>query len=234
MHHHIRLELTIRLKTPWRIGDSARGFWDHRLIKRDARNRPYIPASVLKGVIRHNCEKLARTLKFPDPSDPLEKCLGNIPASDPKITSPVDAIFGNTIEDGGLYFRDAGLSENAANAFVTKGFSLGRSRIDRIGSTLESTHNSEFIRPMVFETTIDGYHQNLIYFVEEDPPFAYCLLIAGVLLVNRIGAGKSAGGGWLDGNISISSMTYNDRPIPVQMAFTYLESSDYWQVRRML
>ncbi|MDM8525793.1 RAMP superfamily CRISPR-associated protein [Desulfococcaceae bacterium HSG8] len=72
MRHNLKLKLTISFKSKWHAGSGEGGFLLDRLIRKDARNLPYIPGSTLKGVVRENCEKLSRTLGFPEPLDPHE------------------------------------------------------------------------------------------------------------------------------------------------------------------
>ncbi len=244
MHHHrLKLELSISFSSRWHFGSGEGSFLANRLLARDSRGRPFIPGSTLKGVIRESCEKLSRTLKFPHPADPHH--------TDPRfaykpldeVLSPVDRLFGNKYEEGGLFFR---------NAFPVKGsvhavFNQSRIQMHRQIGTAKSGHlfTSEYGMPVTagparpcieFRTDIDGYHRNLAWLEEDDPPYAYCLLLAAIRLVSRIGGDKSTGSGYLTDNITAKSMVYNGRDIVVnkyleETAPYYLDPGDYVEVR---
>ena len=103
--HHITIDLKIAFDSKWHCGSGEGGLLTDRLISRDSRDRPYIPGSTLKGVVRESCEKLSRSLGFPDPCDPhKEDLVVNpgifLPLSEAR--SPVDRVFGNKYEEGRL------------------------------------------------------------------------------------------------------------------------------------
>ena len=225
--HHISLHLTINMTSKWHMGSGEGSLLLDRLVKKDSQNRPFISGSTLKGVIRESCEKLSRTLKFPEPSDPHQNDLtiqDNF-RSLVKLQSPVDRIFGNKFEGGQLFFRDARLEKDPPYEFqktqtrICKYRKLGTAKDKHLFST-------EYAAPMSFKTTIEGHHQNLINIVKEDPPFEYCLLIAGILNVTHLGGDKSTGCGKAD--ILIDSIKYNEKMVSKDTVFEYLElSEDY-------
>ncbi len=95
--HTLSLDLTIEFVSRWHTGAGEAGIMANRLVQRDARNWPYVPASTLKGVIRHHCEKLCRTLGFPEPCDPHLSDLTQAGRFVPLTAdlSPVETLFGN-------------------------------------------------------------------------------------------------------------------------------------------
>lgn len=199
---------------------------------------PYIPGSTLKGVIREACEKLSRTLGFPEPSDPHSTDLTLPGAFEPlnKALSPVDCLFGNKYEGGGLFFRNAHLISDLHHHFFPK----TRARMNRKLGTAKDHHlfSSEYGLPMAFETMLTCHHQDLVVFEEDDPPYAYCLLIAAINLVERLGGDKSSGAGHLSRNITISQMVYNNKSFSVdaylkEKAAFYLDSSGYQEMRSL-
>lgn len=233
MHHMIKLDLSIRFQSKWHAGSGEGGLLTDRLIRRDARGWPYIPGSALRGVVRESCEKLSRTLDFPDPSDPHRTALSHPGAFAPlsKALPPVDAVFGNKYEGGGLFFRDARLALQPP--YVCHKFQTRICMYRKIGTAKEKhLFSSEYATPMELKTTIDGYHRNLVFLEEEDPPFAYCVLIAGILNVERLGGDKSTGSG--NANITVESINYNGRSIPVQTVLEYLDSELYRETREIL
>lgn len=230
MEHNIRLALSICFTSKWHSGSGEGNLLLDRLVRKDARNRPYIPGSTLKGVIRENCEKLSRTLKYPDPSDPHQTDLTIQDNFHPlhKLCSPVDRIFGNKYEGGCLFFRDARLREEPYYGFLKSQTRICKYR--KLG-TAKAQHlfSSEYAGPIKFETAIDGYHDDLACFEEAYPPYAYYILIAGIMMTDRIGGDKSTGSGNVE--ISFDALEYNGESLSLEDMFQYLDSELYTMTR---
>jgi CRISPR/Cas system CSM-associated protein Csm3 (group 7 of RAMP superfamily) len=195
-------------------------------MRRDARNLPYIPGSTLKGVVRENCERLSRTLGFPEPCDPHDARLSHPDAFRPLkcVNSQVEAIFGTKYEGGRLFFRDARLKE----APSYDRFFQTRVMMNRKLGTVKDKHlfSTEYALPstymdMRFNTQIDGQCRNLLCSQPGDIPLAFCLLIAGILGVERLGGDKSTGGGRVQ--VDIDLIQYNDAKISLDDVLDYLE-----------
>jgi len=256
MHRHrLKLKLSIRFSSKWHTGSGEGNLLTDRLLQRDARGMPYIPGSTLKGVIRENCEKLSRTLGFKEPCDPHSKSADFFnPLSE--VLSPVDRLFGNKFEEGGLYFRNAYLSNDSQRYYFQTGqmergthetqqnpgrdyhrsYFQTRVQMNRKLRTAKDAHlfTTEYgFSPdkrqgdvIEFATFIDGHHQNLVIFDEADPPYAYCLLLAAIRMTNRLGGDKSTGAGHLENSIAITSFQYNDSMIDPEKYFR--EKADFY------
>ncbi|QTA92058.1 RAMP superfamily CRISPR-associated protein [Desulfonema magnum] len=225
MRHNLRLDMTISFESKWHTGSGESGFLVDRLISRDARGWPYIPGSTLKGVIRENCEKLSRTLGFPHPLDPHENDeFSEAFAPLNTLASPVDRIFGNKYESGNLFFRDARFKDEPPYRFLRE-----QSRICcyRKLRTAKDKHlfSTQYAAPIKFETRIDGYHNDLVCLGENDPPYAYCLLIAAIMMTGRIGGDKSTGSGRIE--ISFNRIECNGKTLSEETVFEYLDSDLY-------
>jgi hypothetical protein len=233
MHHRIHLDLEIRFISRWHAGSGERSFTIDRLVRRDAQNRPFIPASTLKGIVRQSCEKLSRSLGFPEPSDPHQADLTQSHAFIPfdQMASPIDQLFGTKFEPGGLFFRDAHLKDNEDCST----FSSNRVARYRVLNTARDKHlfSTEYGLPATFQTRVDGWHSRLAHIDKNDPPYAYCLLIAGILAVERIGGDKSIGAGWLDTSIPIviQNAVYNGSPVNMDDVFVLLDPALYIESR---
>ena len=230
MRHHIKLDLTIEFQSKWRIGSGEGSLLVDRLVTRDACNRPFIPGSLLKGVVRETCEKLSRTMEFPPPADPHEQDLDIQDLFMPlaKQPSPVDRLFGNTYESGGLYFRNATLEEETPYGAISEQSRICKYRV--LGTAREHhLFGSEYVAPLTFKTTVTGWHENLIGLEENDPPYAYCLLIAALLKVERIGGDRSTGNGAV--RVQIDNIEYNKRGISMDTVFEYLDAELYEETR---
>jgi len=202
-----------------------------RLVRRDVRYRPFLPASTLKGITRQSCEKLSRTKGFSEPSDPHNPNLTQNQAFVPfsKIDSPVDRLFGTKFEPGGLFFRDARLPEDEP----AETFDRSRAARYRVLKTAKDKHlfATEYSLPGSLFTRIDGWHQGLTSLDDEYPPYAYCLLIAGLLSVERIGGDKSTGSGWLEGPVRFKEIKYNGSTVEMNDVFEFLNPQEYLEVR---
>lgn len=232
MDHRIELELTIPMGSRWHSGSGEGSLLTDRLTRRDARDRPFIPGSTLKGVIRESCERLARLVGFPSSTDPHQVDIrkGRVFQSFEKTDSPVDRLFGNKRIAGGLFFRDARLPDppelpNCTRNRIARYRALGTARQGHLFST-------EYAPAHSFRTRIDGWHRDLVVFGEEYPPFAYGLLLAGILAVERIGGDKSTGAGWLEGPISIETARYNGAEIDIQETFELLDLPEYRELAK--
>lgn len=232
MPHKINLELEIRFSSRWHAGSGKGSFTADRLVSRDAQNRPYIPASTFKGVVRQSCEKLSRTLKFPDPVDPHASDLtrSEVFASFSQIKSPVDRLFGTKFQPGGLFFRDARPGGPAHGGCTTVRNRVARHRILNTAKD-KQLFNTEYSLPGAFHTRIDGWHNELAALDPDYPPYAYCLLIAGILAVEKIGGDKSTGAGWLDGPVRFRRAEYNGSAINLEDIFEFLNPEDYTEMR---
>ncbi len=240
MQHSIHIKYTITLKSGWHAGSGEGGLFANRLVRKDAQNLPFIPGSTLKGVIRENCEKLSTTLKFPPPTNPHDKSLshGDSFTALSNVASPVDAIFGNCFEEGNLFFRDARLNNEQIAGLDTRPASLINSRarihVNRKLGTAKENHlfSTEYTKQMEFTTSIDGYHNGLCSIVAGELPFSYCILIAGILLLDKICGDKSIGGGWI--NTNIDEIKYNRQIMSKEKIFDSLDASDYRELKEQL
>lgn len=229
MRHSIRLELLISFESKWHSGSGEGSMISDRLIRKDSRQRPYIPGSTLKGVIRESCEKLSRTLNFPEPSDPHQRDLTIQDTFMPlkELESPVDRIFGNNYESGNLFFRDARLSDDPPYNFLSEQSRICKYRM--LGTTKDHhLFSTQYAAPLTFRTTIEGYHDSVRCFQENDPPCDYCLLIAGIMNVNRLGGDKSTGSGKMC--IGFDSVEYNGKPLEPESVFDFLDSDLYKEI----
>ena len=224
MRQNLKIIFTIEFKSKWHTGSGDGNLSIDKLVRRDARNWPFIPGSTLKGIIRENCEKLSQTLGFAKPSDPHQTDLKIEDRfySLEKQASPVDCIFGNKYESDCLFFRDARLENKPYK------YSKNQSRICKyrtLGTSKEKhLFTSEYTIPMIFKTQINAYHKNLLAFPDE-LPYAYCILVAGIMKTKRIGGDKSTGSGHVD--IQIDSILYNGKNYEKEKIFDLLDYELY-------
>lgn len=224
--HQISLELSLKISSRWHAGAGEGSLILDRIVRRDSAGQPYIPGSTLKGVVRESCERMCRTLGFPEPQDPHSANLRDAGVFSPlsRTSSPVNALFGNKFEGGELFFRNArAKSEEDFDILIE----ISRTAMSRGLRTVKPKHlfSSEYSRPLTLESRIDGFHPHLLSYDSDKIPFAYCLLIASIRNVDRIGADKSTGCGMVD--IGIVRATYNGRVVKLEEIFDELDSELY-------
>lgn len=212
MHHRIHIDLEIFFTSKWHSGSGEGCFSIDRLVRLDSRNRPFIPGSTLKGIVRQNCEKISRILGYPDPSDPHQTNLSeNHFAPFSKLVSPIDRIFGTKSEPGSLFFRDARQKDTEMPGTPVVQKRISRYRILKTSREKQLFSTEYSSSGQVLYTSIDGWHDSLVCIDESYPPFAYCLLLAGLLAVERIGGDKSTGAGKIDAPIRVNTFEYNQK-----------------------
>jgi CRISPR/Cas system CSM-associated protein Csm3 (group 7 of RAMP superfamily) len=204
----LQVELAIMVNTALSVGGSgARGALANKSLLRDAWDRPFLPGSQVKGRVRHVCEALARVLY---PQQPI--CQG----PRPELTCPQDdsvgartpaerrcmicEIFGSTFWPSPLRFHnlihdpECPVPIQRTERFVfppdlRPGIGIDRRRrVVREQLLFDVETTSPGTHP-VFHAgqAITGDLRSLRH---------AALLLAGIQLCNRWGAGKSRGLGW--------------------------------------
>lgn len=230
--HAISVELKIEFVSRWHMGSGEGSPAASRIVERDGLGRPYIPGSTLKGVVRESCERLSRALGYPEPADPHTSVIAS--ASDfvplAKVGSPVDALFGTRFEGGELFFRDA---YELAGGMPPPAQVISRTAMYRGLRTARTKHlfSTEYVSRGAFVTAIDGRHRQLVTASDEAVPFAYSVMIAGILNVDRVGGDKSTGAGAI--NMRVTKLSYNGRPIEPLSVLESLGDPDVVELYRL-
>jgi len=224
--HRLHMEVSIAFRSRFHCGSGEGGLEADRLLRRDCRGRPFVPASTLKGVVRESCEKLCRTLGFPDPSDPHATRLTHPGIFEPlsRVKSPVECLFGNRREEGGLVFRDARPEGrrgpvSAVRSRIRMNRVLGTARDKFLFTTEYASAGGEGAG--AFRTSIDGRLRDWRWAEEGTPPLVACLLAGGLLCVERLGGDKSTGAGRVA--VSVDSALCDGEAVSVEDLMEYLQ-----------
>jgi CRISPR/Cas system CSM-associated protein Csm3 (group 7 of RAMP superfamily) len=212
----IEIKYDLTFTTPFHCGTGLRVGLIDRTIVRDHGGYLYVPGSTIKGVLREQCERLARLFEFMEqdsiisPHD-TEKALWAQGHPDTMITR----IFGSSLTPGLLFFDDARQDDNAKRAYDSRD-RRGRddwrgkykrvqidlstqARIDRLTRTAarSALYTSEFgIKDLTFKGSISGWLKcTAIEGVENGPTYSLLLLLTSLHLLSRIGGNKSTGKG---------------------------------------
>lgn len=238
----VHLEYQLDFAMPFHFGTGMRAGLIDRAVLRDSKGYLYVPGSTIKGVVREQCEQLARFLGAEDDERlrigsphimrDAQAALQGYGKQVPIITR----IFGSQAQAGRLFFEDARQAEpefwdgpNIISEPENKGkySSLQvdvatQVRLDRLTRTAvpHALYTSEFgIRDLQFKGCIRGALEcfPLDQETEEALTYSLLLLLAGLLMVERMGANKSSGKG--ECSFKITELAVGGKP--------YLESD--WQ-----
>ena len=225
----------------WHTGSGYGSLAVDRVQQRDRSGSPVIPGAHIKGAVRHQLERLARSLglKVVDPHASAVR--GNrelIKNFQPLRKSDllVDRLFGSRYQGECLFVSNA-VPENSRSAAVTP--VVTRTAIDRVTGTVKERHlfTTEVVGGSTLHAgTIRCRHPSGVLTQEEDSfPLEYSLLVAALLSVDALGGEKSAGLGRCEVKLGEDALRWNDQSIPVDTALKSLyerEWADYLEIVR--
>ena len=213
----IQLSYNLTFTMPFHCGTGLRVGLIDRTIVRDHHGYLYVPGSTIKGVLREQCERLARLYEVLDeemqehivsPHD-TEKALWMQGYPHTMITR----IFGSQSYPGQLFFDDARQTNDIKRQYDSKergdkgkGKYKGtqvdlytQARLDRPTRTAVrgALYTSEFgSKDLTFKGNITGWLAcTTIEDLEDGPTYSLLLLLAGMHLLDRLGGNKSVGKG---------------------------------------
>ena len=205
----VQIDYELQFDAPFHLGTGITSGMVDRTVIRDAGNDLYVPASTFKGVLREHCEQLCRFYlpngQIASPHDAYAAL-----AQFGKAPTLISRIFGSPLYPGGLRFNDARQEEETHNVYREVQTSIStQARIDRVTRTAanEALYTSEFgTRYLVFEGTIKGLLdctpiEKLTVTAQGQetytltPTCSLLILLAGLLMVERLGGNKSTGKG---------------------------------------
>jgi len=204
----VEIKYELAFATPFHLGTGISAGMIDRTVIRDAENYLYVPASTFKGVLREHCEQLCRfyipgaRVISPHVTDAALTEYSGTPTL-------ISRIFGSPLHPGGLRFEDARQErEDRRNSEEIQTSVSTQVRIDRLTRTAtdEALYTSEFgANFLTFEGTIKGQLYctpvvDLPALTTSDqrtlmPTYSLLLLLAGLLMVERLGGNKSTGKG---------------------------------------
>jgi CRISPR/Cas system CSM-associated protein Csm3 (group 7 of RAMP superfamily) len=203
----IDLPFTITVKGPLHIGVGyARGLIQ-KTVARDADGNVYIPGSTLKGKARNACEDLAKFAGLDICSAPLPREMCGSNGDDCCVICRIFGSPGKSVADGReLFWQDAQFTDEWHKLLATKEFrdnqTTARTQVQlsrTYGTAAEDRlYTSEYtICDLVFEAGISGRLNATPCIIggQDRGYYEVNLLIAGLLLINNIGGGRSRGAG---------------------------------------
>lgn len=217
----VEIDLRVVFSTPLSIGSGAMAdsLADKPIVK-DATRLPVIPASTLKGRLRHECERIVRALT----GDENAVCHGPAPVAmcplDPlrldkgKEACPVCQIFGSPWRPSALQFSDLHweLAEELETEPLPKttlryGVSIRRARRVAEPERLFTIETFAPTRETAFTGRIVGYLPDDDY----ERYWRVGLIVGGLRAITSLGGGRSRGLGWCRIEVTAYDVLDGDR-----------------------
>lgn len=228
-----RLDLCYRIvwKGRWHVGSGYRSAVADRLLRRLHDGSPFVPGSQIKGVLRHQCERLALALDLEavDPHASSEEHDRQLvkhftPLAKSKLM--VDRLFGSRYQGECLFVTNAASTSSEAKSAT---FVQTRTAMDRVTGTVMEQHlfTTELTEGDIeLRGTIRARHPAGVLTQEDDGfPYEYSLLIAGLLSLDALGGDKSVGLGRC--RIDLEVLRWNDEDISKEDALQSFEDGEW-------
>ena len=218
-----RLDLCYEIvwKGRWHIGSGYQSAVADRLLRRmgGVKGDPFVPGSQLKGVLRYQCEQLALALDLEaiNPhavtTDDEQNLLAHFnPLANSKLI--VDRLFGSRYQGECLFVTNAmpvPSDEEKTTSVQT------RTAMDRVTGTVMEQHlfTTELIEAEIsLRGRIRGRHPaGVLTQYDDDFPYEYALLVAGILSLETLGGDKSTGLGRCKVKLEGDQLCWNGDPI---------------------
>ena len=215
-----RLDLCYRIiwQGRWHVGSGYQSAVADRLLRR-LNDAPFVPGSQIKGVLRHQCERLALALglEVVNPHAGIEEDEQSLikhftPLK--KSDLMVDRLFGSRYQGECLFVTNAvpELSEEESVTSVQT-----RTAIDRVTGTVMEQHlfTTELTEDdVILRGKIRARHPAGVLTQDEDGfPYEYDLLVAALLSLDALGGDKSLGLGRCEVHIEPKSLRWNGQRI---------------------
>ena len=225
----------------WHVGSGYGSAAVDRLQQRlGGAGAPFVPGSQVKGVLRHQCERLALALGL-EAVDPHagagegDRSLVEHFQPLAKSTLLIDRLFGSRYQGECVFVTNAvpgkGGEGNAAKPAVA-----ARTAIDRVTGTVMERHlfTTELIEADVeLQGAIRARHPGGVLTQEDEGlPYEYALLVAGLLSLDTLGGDKSTGLGRCE--VRIESLRWNGENMSPEAALTSFEEREWADMIEML
>jgi CRISPR/Cas system CSM-associated protein Csm3 (group 7 of RAMP superfamily) len=215
-NQRIDIDYCITWETAWHAGSGQASAAVDRLVRRRAHEKPaqrlpILPGSQLKGVLRHQCERLACLLECevipPHQVRESDELVDNFRPLR-QSTLLVDRLFGTRYQGECLFVDDA---KPAGTPSVQ---TQGRTAIDRLTRTAKE-------RTLFFSEVTDGgeklegrirgrHPAGVLTQYDGGFPYEYALLIAALLSIESLGATRSAGRGKCHISVKDDEVLWNE------------------------
>ena len=231
-----RLDLSYRIawQGRWHVGSGYQSAAADRHQRRwGGDGQPFVPGSQIKGVLRHQCERLAAALNLGtvDPHAGTEERDRRLTEHFQPLAKScllIDRLFGTRYQGECLFVTNAvPVDSNRCSATAVE----ARTAIDRVTGTARERHlfTTELVDGEVdLRGQIRARHPaGVLTQDDDDLPYEYALLVAGVLSLDTLGGDKSVGLGRCNMSIEPESLRWNGREETLPSALKSFEEPDW-------
>ena len=231
-----RLDLSYRIawQGRWHVGSGYQSAAADRHQRRwGGDGQPFVPGSQIKGVLRHQCERLAAALDIVtvDPhagTEARERRLIRHFQPLAKSSLLIDRLFGTRYQGECLFVANAvPVDSDRCSATAME----ARTTIDRVTGTVMERHlfTTELVDGEIhLRGQIRARHTaDVLTQDDDDFPYEYALLVAGVLSLDTLGGDKSVGLGRCKMSIERESVRWNGREKSLLVALKSFEEPEW-------
>ncbi len=222
----------------WHVGSGYQSSVADRLQQRWGGHGgpPFVPGSQMKGILRDQCERLARTLglNVVGPHSGAEAGDRHLVEHFRPLAKSdllIDRLFGSRYQGECLFATNA-LSATAESQDIRDITDVtARTAVDRVtGTAMERRlYTTEYASPEVYlHGGIRARHPEGVLTCDDGEfPFEYTLLVAGMLSLDALGGDKSAGFGRCEISLEPDSLRWNGSSISLDHALRALEEREW-------
>ena len=237
-----RLDLTycITWHGRWHVGNGYQSTATDRLQRRlSDGSTPFVPGAQVKGVLRHQCERLALMLDL-EAVDPHVADEGHNqrlvdhfrPLQESELL--IDRLFGSRYQGECLFVSNAVPTAQERNMTIVE----ARTAIDRVTGTVMDQHlfTTEVVQADVnLRGEIRARHPRRVLTQDADGfPYEYALLLAGISSVETLGGDKSVGLGRCEVGIDPESLRWNGNEMTLDRALQCFDELEWGDMVNML
>ena len=222
----------------WHLGSGYQSAVADRLLRRLPDGSPFVPGSQIKGVLRHQCERLALALDLEavDPHAGSEEHNQRLVKHFTPLAKSglvVDRLFGSRYQGECLFMTNAvPIPSEVKNATPVQ----ARTAMDRVTGTVMEQHlfTTELSQgDLNMEGKIRARHAaGVLTQYDGGFPYEYALLVAALLSLDALGGDKSVGLGRCE--VTVESLRWNGQPFSQDDALQSFKDKDWGEWVSML
>jgi CRISPR/Cas system CSM-associated protein Csm3 (group 7 of RAMP superfamily) len=238
--HRLDLRFSIAWEATWHVGSGFSMASADRLIQRRGGRLgvPFVPGSQLKGVLRHQVERLAASLDRQvvaphaiDRGQEAELVRHFRPLKRSRLV--VDRLFGSRYQGECLYVDEALPAPGTIPTWQDHRL-LARTAMDRVTGTIREkrlfvTEVAEGeARKLVLHSRIRARHPDGVLTVIDSFPLEYALMVAALLSIEALGGSKGVGQGQCQLEV-LEQVEYDGQRLPLNAVLDSLANPEDWK-----
>ncbi|MGQ4807409.1 hypothetical protein NKDENANG_00757 [Candidatus Entotheonellaceae bacterium PAL068K] len=238
-----RLDLHYRIdwQGRWHVGSGYQSAVADRLLRRMGGRvgPPFVPGSQIKGVLRHQCERLAQALNLEvvEPHASSEEHNRRLVAHFTPLARSdlvVDRLFGSRYQGDCLFVANA----MPVSCVESRASVRARTALDRVTGAVMAQHlfTTELAEGSInLRGSLRARHPVGVLTQDDDGfPYEYALLMTALLSLDALGGDKSVGLGRCAVNLEPKSLRWNGQPICLDDALKSFQDLEWNEMLDLL